>query len=136
MECLVCADLKQNVNECKGERCSYSMCAECMEKYDRSTCPACQRENCFDVPVRKSNINDCLPFNTVCILLVLVVLGGAYGVGVLFCTFVLTEPLSPMTLLYGYGIFAGVGWACLAFAVLCSNQFPFAHRVVEAILNE
>ena len=132
MECLVCVDLKQNVDACRGEQCAYTMCAECLKKYGRSTCPACQREGCFDVPVKK---NDCLPFNMVFFLLLLAVFGGAYAIGALFCTFVLNEPLSPMTFLYGYGILAGVGWVCIGFIVLCSAHLPFAHRAAEVILN-
>ena len=132
MECLVCADQKQNVDVCKGEQCMYTMCSDCLKKYGRSTCPACQRNGCFVVPVKKQ---DCMPFNMVFILLLITVLGGAYAIGALFCIFVLNEPMSLMTLLYGYGIFAVTSWVCLVFAVMCSNRIPFANRIVALILE-
>lgn len=76
-----------------------------------------------------------MPFNMVFILLLITVLGGAYAIGAVFCIFVLNEPMSLMTLLYGYGIFAVTSWVCLVLAVMCSNRIPFANRIVALILE-
>lgn len=132
MECAVCTITKQDVNECAKNNCTYTICNSCLESYQKSICPACRREHCFEIINHGRNDLLCLlPFELLCIGILLVIACMSYGMGYVFAVCVLDQPApsTVLTFVYGYSIFIVVAWSVGAIYMVV-NCFNYVYNTL------
>lgn len=50
--CMICTNYRINIQQCRYDKCTYTMCSRCVGVYSKTTinnlCPACRREDAFE----------------------------------------------------------------------------------------